>query len=90
MRKGARPLAAIGVLKELYKEGHRDRCHDLLIVKLAFGNGEAKALVDSGATHNFASEDWVRKAQEGGVVYHAPAKKGFFSGSVIHNTPLLK
>ena len=27
------------------------------------GNCEAGTLIDSGATHNFASADWIRKAE---------------------------
>ena len=38
------------------------RRHDLLTVTVKCGNCEARTLIDSGATHNFAS-DWIRKAE---------------------------
>ena len=63
MRGGARPLAEIGVLKELCNEDSGHRRHDLLIVTVKCGNCEARTLIDSGATHNFASADWIRKAE---------------------------
>ena len=57
MRGGARPLAEIGVLKELCNEDSGHRRHDLLIVTVKCGNCEARTLIDSGATHNFASAE---------------------------------
>ena len=63
MRGGARPLAEIGVLKELCNEDSGHRRHDLLIVTVKCGNCEARTLIDCGATHNFASADWIRKAE---------------------------
>ena len=63
MRGGAQPLAEIGVLKELCNENSGHRRHALLIVTVKCGNCEARTLIDSGATHNFASADWIRKAE---------------------------
>ena len=57
MRGGARPLAEIGVLEELSNEDSGHRRHDLLIVTVKCGNCEAGTLIDSGATHNFASAE---------------------------------
>ena len=63
VRGGARALAEIGVLKELCNEDRGHRRHDLLIVTVKCGNCEARTLIDSGATHNIASADWIRKAE---------------------------
>ena len=51
------------MLKELCNEDSGHRRHDLLIVTVKCGNCEARTLIDSGATHNFASADWIRKAE---------------------------
>lgn len=59
MRMEARPLAGIGVLSNVSHERNQDPRHNLLVVTAKFGKGKARCLIDSGATHNFASQDWV-------------------------------
>lgn len=61
MREGAQPLAGIGVLKRKGDPGWKDKRHELLVVTARLGGNECKCLIDSGATHNFASKDWVER-----------------------------
>ena len=61
MSERAPPLAEIGVLKSGSKEVIGQHRHDLLITKLRVGKCIASCLIDSGATHDFISENWVEK-----------------------------
>ena len=63
MSERAPPLAEIGVLKSGSKEVIGQHRHDLLITKLRVGKCIASCLIDSGATHDFISENWVEKTK---------------------------
>ena len=61
MSERAQPLAEIGVLKSGSKKVIGQHRPDLLITKLRVGKCIASCLIDSGATHDFISENWVEK-----------------------------
>lgn len=61
MKSGAQSLVEIGVL-ESSPERPRSLRNSLLIVTVRINDWTARALIDSGATHNFVSEQWIGKA----------------------------
>lgn len=64
MNSGAQTLAGIGVLKESSRfvpHPSKQLRNELLVLTMWFKGQIVRCLLDSGATHNFASEDWVKR-----------------------------
>ena len=61
MTTGARSLVEIGVLQSSEEEVESMK-NSLLVTKLWLDGRETTGLIDSGATHNFVSEQWVKEA----------------------------
>ena len=58
MTEGAQALVEVGVL-----DSSERLSNSLLIVRVVAQGVEARALIDSGATHSFVSESWVGKSK---------------------------